>query len=255
MRYERSFDPGPVPTAGAGKERTGTWWGRPLPVALVVTGLVGTGLAVGLGAGGPAHPVEDSPTAVSAGRAFLEANVLEENLGAPAPPGTTGATWALRADRIDRADRGRTAHLALAEHGWIGRSGTVALLSRRQAAGIVSGQSEDVRLVFGGTERRQQLEELSVLVSGEERSAQGLVSPGGASILRWYSVTVTGAIAHADAVVSQWVQHDSVVGPPGRERVASSIVADEVDAKATLERTGGRWRVVSLSLSPWQQPT
>lgn len=251
MRYERS-----TPAERPKGARPAPGWRRPLPLSLAAVALAGTGVAAGVASSGHSGPnVEHGAAAAAVATAFVQANVLTQNLGAPPPSGVTDPSWVVRPDPLVPGTGSRGARLAMAEHAWVGPDGSVALLGPAEGARLRADQAGAIRRLFTGPARREQLAELDTLVTGEQRPPGTPVSPGGARVARWYSLHVTGSVAHVEALVDQWERHDTVVGPPGSQRVVGSITTDSVDAAATLVRAGGQWKVSSLSLSPWQQPT
>lgn len=253
MRYARAAVPLPAPPAG-GSARPA--WRRPVPLAVAAVVAGGAALGIGLGATGGGTPVERTPAARAVAAAFVEANALFENLGAPAPAGlpAASAAWALRSVPLVGGSGGR-GHLARSEHRWIGPAGSAVPLDRSTADRLVAAQAAEVRAHFTGAARAEVLGELAALVAGEQRRPPAPASPGGARVTQWYVVAVHGDRARADAVVTEWGQHDTIVGPPGHQRVAAQVVTDAVDANAVLVRRGGRWLVASWTRAPWQQPT
>ncbi len=253
MRYARAAVPLPAPPDGGPRRRS---WRRPVP--LVVGAVLAGGAAAGIGltASGGGNPVEGTPAGRAVAAAFVEANALFENLGAPAPAGLppSSAGWALRSVPLV-VGRGGAGRLGRAEHRWIGPAGTAVPLDRATAARLSAAQATEVRAHFAGAARSEMLGELASLVAGEQRRPPVPASPGGARVTRWYVVAVHGDRARADAVVTEWGQHDTIVGRPGHERVVATVATDAVDANAVLVRRGGRWLVASWTRAPWQQPT
>jgi len=248
VRYERtgpSDEPRPC--------RARLSWGRPRQVLAVLALVIGVGVAVVVATGGSRPVVDRSGEARAVAQAFLEANALEQNLGAPEPEGVRSATWALRSDPFERRADG-TLRLKLAEASWISK-GHLLLLRPGVAARIAQQQERDVSLVFTGPARDEEMADLGALLHGEDHPPGTPVGPGGARVAHWDELQLVRSRARVQALVSQWEQLDTVVGPPGARRVAASLVTDEVSALAILVRAGGRWRVTSLTLSPWQQPT
>lgn len=255
MRYARAVPAVSSETRGGERRRpTGR---RPRLVGAALLVAAAGALAADLAAGGRAVPaVESSPAARAVASAFVQANALAENLGAPAPAGLSpaSASWVLRSVPLVH-DRGGHLRLGRAEHRWIGPAGTALPLSPALARRLVAAQAAEVRARFAGPVAGQQLGALRDLVAGEERARPVPAAPGGVRVARWYTLQVRGAAAVADAVVTQWEQHDTVVGLPGRERVVAAVSTDAVEVRATLLRRGGAWRVVRWSTAPWQQPT
>lgn len=254
MRYERSAlalrEADEAPGGRGGRLR------RALPIAVALACLAGGGVAAGVVASAGSGPtVAHGPVARAVADAFLQANVLSENLGAPPPAGlpSTSAAWALTADPLVRDAHGR-AHLARPEHPWVGADGNLVRLGPGDARRLLALQTAQVRRCFTGSARAEQLQELGALVAGEAGRG-ALVSPGGARVAQWYTLQVSGAVAHVEARVADWEQHDAVVGAPGARRVVASFTTGAVDAKATLVRVGGRWKIASWSRAPWQEPT
>ncbi len=195
-------------------------------------------------------PAGRAPSAAAAGvrRALVEANVVEENLGAPAPGLPVAA-----AERT----------FVLGSHPVLGRGRVVGgvppprarPLGADAARAVLAGQGAVLRALFGGALLRRERASLALLVTDETRRAGARVGPGGARVVRWYSVQVHGAAARAEALVARWEQWDHVVAVSGTRRYSTQVVAEEIDALGTLRREGGRWRVVSLAEAPWQEPT
>ncbi|MCU1489541.1 MAG: hypothetical protein JWM85_946 [Acidimicrobiaceae bacterium] len=215
--------------------------------AAVVT--VGGTLGGVLAAAGGASGVDRSPAGRAVARTLVQAEVLEQNLGVPTPSGMAAASAALVPDP---EAGGRLAH---AERTWVDGAGRFLPLGTVESSRLLSVQGAEVDRLFAGSLRRQMRGELAGIVADEQRSPAGIASPGGAQVVSWYSVSVSGNTARAEAVVRKWEQRDRVVASGVRTELASSLVSEEVDALATLVRTGGHWRIVSLAEPPWQEPT
>lgn len=243
MRYERR---GPDP----GADRRWSTKRRRVAVALGAIAVLTGGTLGGLIASRPDHRVVLVPAVVTP---FLEANELMENLGTPTPVGLSGASWALDGDPLARGS-GPT-RLEYVERAWVDSSGRPLPLSPPVAAGLVAVQDRLVRTVFTGEAATQALHDVRVLVEGETQAVPTPSPPGGARIVSWYSLTVKGTHASADALVALWEQHDSYASGTTGRRIDSSIVTDEIEAKATLVRVEGTWRVASLDELPWQEAT
>jgi hypothetical protein len=235
---------------------------RPLPAAPappaaprrrlgVVAALLGVGCcaatAVGIAAAelGP-RGLAQGPAARAVREALVSANVVIQNLGAPAPGAAStaaNAAFALRSHTVLAAGRVR--------------GGTPPPVPLPTALGraVLTGQRRALAGVFAGSLLASEERTLAGVVAAEEARASALAAPGGARVVRWYSVTVSGATARAEAVIARWEQQDRVAGAGGTRPITTSVVGERVDATATLRRSGGRWRLVSLSAAPWQEPT
>ncbi|HUZ19446.1 MAG TPA: hypothetical protein VMU75_02610 [Acidimicrobiales bacterium] len=249
MRYERSWSPAPETgvrerRALRGQRRAALGVG----VLAVAAGALALVLALGSSSAAPAAPGQVNAVK----RVVIEVGNLAADVGAPAPAGSADASWALAGDPLGR---GQPLRLARPEHVWVGAHGAVELLSSAQAAALRRAQGRLIDAVATGDERAQLVAQLDSIVAGEQRSAAALSSPGGVRPKRWYSVDVRGTSASADVLLDEWQQHDQLSASPGGKRLQASVATGKVEAKATLQRTGGAWRVATLVFTPWQQPT
>jgi len=221
--------------------------------ALVAATVVG----VVLGSDGQGAPVaRDAPVARALEAVVVRALALEQNLGAPAPPGVADPAWALRG--VASVGPAGSPHLARPGRPWVRPDGTVAFLGAAQAASILAAQTRELRALSAGGLRSELLGELRSIVSGERHSTATLSSPGGARPVRWFSVTVDGARATVDGYVDTWDERTTVRrsrAGAGTWVASSHVEVAEVEALATLERSGGVWRVDSLAQKPYQQAT
>jgi hypothetical protein len=215
---------------------------------VVAAGALALVLALGSSAAAPSDPGQVSAVE----RVVVEVGNLAADVGAPAPAGSAVASWALVGDPLGR---GQPLHLARAEHPWVGANGSIRLLSAAEAAALRRAQDALIGAVATGEERAQLTAQLVSIVAGEQRSAAALSSPGGVRPERWYSVDVTGTSASADVLLDEWQQHDQLAATGAGKRLQASVATGKVEAKATLRRSGGTWRVATLVFTPWQQPT
>lgn len=246
MRYERASP------AGGGRATSGVRRAIAAAVALLVAATV-AGVVVGSRGGGTGVPPQ-SGRARALEREVVRVMTLEENLGAPAPPGLTSRRWALEGDAM----RGTPSSPALVRPGraWVRPDGSVALLGAGEAAAILRSQSSEVRAVTAGALRAELLGELAGLVAGERRPGGPLSSPGGARAVTWLSVTLDGGRATADGYVDTWDARTTVRALPGGGHAATTaVVFAEVEAVAGLVRSAAGWRVDSLAEKPYQQAT
>jgi hypothetical protein len=225
--------------------------------ALVTVSLVVIGVVVGIvvGSTGSNRPEIDSgPAARAVSAAFLQASVLMNNLGSPAPAGVTAINWDLIGDPI--VDRGTAhAHLSEPEVTWPTTYGVPNPISAARAAAIGSHQRALLANLFTGSLLADQEGQLSSILKAEEQSPPTISSPGGARIVQWFTRRVTGHTATVEAVVEDWSQIDSLSFPLGKAVLSKTLSTGEVDAKATLECSGGKWRLVTLARPPWQEAT
>ncbi len=249
---ERRLDAATAPPSAprGGRPARRATWVLALAAGVVAAGGTAGGLIAALG--GP-RGIDGSPAGRAVQRVALQANVLVQNLGAPAPSGWDEAAFALRSDPVLRV----RPHwrLRYPERAWVGRQGQYLPLSGAEADRVLVGQRAALASVFSGALLRAERRELATIVLGERRLGGRPVSPGGARVIRWYSVTVAGASAQAEGLIEQWVQRDRLVRTANGVRIAASVVTERVDARATLVRRGGGWRVVFLAQAPWQEPT
>lgn len=184
---------------------------------------------------------------------YLAANILIQNLGSPAPRGVTSPSWAIEGDAL--LGPSSSPHLALKERAWMGRSGELVPLSSSEVTTILLTQRRLANSVMTGHLLQTTNQQLGQLVDGEQKSRPQISSPGGGSIVTWYSITPRGDTATVDATVEIWEQVDEVVNTPSGLRIRSSINQAEIEGKATLVRTHGTWRVATLDQQPYQQAT
>ncbi len=256
MQYERRATatlarPAPGPPEGHGRRRglRRRWF------ALGVLAAAGTaaGVSASLAStGGNARA--PSPEEVRALKTvFLEVNNVTESLGAPTPPGS-GPDWLLEGVPLVGAGTA-TPHLAATERRFVA-VGRYLGLTPAQARATKQEQMRTLATVAAGTLQRQLDGELAQLIGGETGRERQIVSPGGAAVQQWEGLSATGDQARIEAIVSIWEQKDTVVpGAGGGVRLDTTVTVGQVDAVATLERRAGRWRVTSLSQSPYPQPT
>lgn len=241
LRVGAPVDAGAAPSPPGGRRR-----GRSLAVAVAAACVAGTlaGVLVALTDGGGSAA---TPAATAVRRALVAANVLEQNLGAPAPGPTRTAT----------ARSFALASHPITAHGVAGGLPPAVATPLSAAAGrtVLLGQRAALRAVFSGPLLRREEATLAALVADEEAHAGARAAPGGAAVVRWYSVRVDRTTARAEALVARWEQQDHLRARAGRLSYATSVVREEVDALATLERSGGKWRLLTLAAAPWQEPT
>jgi hypothetical protein len=218
--------------------------------AVVLAGAALGGLLVSASPSG-SRPVA-SATSHGLENVVLEALVVQDDLGAPTPPGVTGASWALHS--LPARPRGVISSFAIPTYQWV-RSGAVQLLDRKSGAALLAADRRDVALVAAGSLRSQFDSQLASIVQGEERSSASLSAPGGARLVRWYSVAVHGDRATVDGMLENWDEQVTVTGSAGHRRLRSSIQWSEIEALASLQRTSAGWRVTSLDEKPFQQAT
>ena len=184
---------------------------------------------------------------------YLEANILIQNLGSPAPVGVTSTSWSIHGDEL--LDATSAPRLAAPERHWMTPTGTLIPLTSREAAAITSSQRELADSIMTGHLLHTTMQQLTQLVTGERRARPKISSPGGGSVLTWYSITPTGNTATVDATVEIWEQVDELVATPSGLRITSSINQAEIEGKATLVRAHGTWKVATLDQQPYQQAT
>lgn len=259
MRYERS-------SGGASStEQRGDWRTRRLVAAAVGVVFLGAGAVAGVVASGGSSgsvPVA-SRRAQALERVVFETVVLEDDLGAPAPPGTGAADWALRSIPVARSGArpggspgGRDASVLLAPaYPWVGGDGRVELLATSAARALVATQSADVAEVTAGELAGQLGGQLASIVAHEQHSDASLSAPGGARLVEWYSVVVHGGRATVDGVVDNWEELVTVTGSGAHRRLVASLRSAELEVLASLHSVGARWKVASLAEKPYQQAT
>ena len=186
-------------------------------------------------------------------KAYLSANILIQNLGSPAPQGVTSPSWALTGD--DLSDATTNPHLVQRERAWLGSSHAIIGLGSAAAAEILADQRQSANAVMTGELLKSTDTQLAQLVAGELRTRPQISSPGGGSIVSWYSISAHGNAATADATLEIWEQVDQFVDTPSGLRLKTSINQAEIEGKATLLRVGGTWKVASLYQLPYQQAT
>jgi hypothetical protein len=247
VRYQRQEGMGTDPGVNA----------RLKVAALATVGLVVIGVIVGviIGSTGSNRPEIDSgPAARAVATAFLQASVLMNNLGSPPPAAVTATDWDLVGDPIVDAGSAR-AHLSEPEVTWPTTNGVPDALSASRASAISSHQRTLLAKLFSGSLRADQESQLASILSAERQSPPTISSPGGARIVQWFTRRVTGNTATVEAIVEDWSQIDTLSFPHGQPNLSKSLSTGEVDAKATLERSGGQWRLVTLARPPWQEAT
>ena len=184
-------------------------------------------------------------------RSFIAANVLIENLGAPAPKQTSVYSFILRSHPISPDHRGVEAE----SYPWIGATGRIVRLSAVSASRLVLAQAAVISQFFAGQAKSDVISELDQIVGGETRVNPTISGPGGASIVKWLRVKVNGNTAQLEADVNIWESVPSLDRASGTPHLSSSLNANQVDASATLERRGNRWLVTSFNQAPWQEAT
>ncbi|MDA8298091.1 MAG: hypothetical protein M0004_16215 [Actinomycetota bacterium] len=202
---------------------------------VVVFGGAATGIVATLG--GPSG-VAAGPVARAVQRAFVAANVLEQNLGASAP----AAASATVEGRFVLVSHPRSVHPAVP-----------AALTPAQAERLLAGQRSAIGAVFDGGQAVTEQRALRRLVAGELGPGGVPVGSGGASVHRWLSVSVAGRTARAEALVDRWELRVARGADSGH--LVTTWAHEEIDALAHLVRTGSGWRVVALAEAPWQEPT
>ncbi|HVC24533.1 MAG TPA: hypothetical protein VND23_02140 [Acidimicrobiales bacterium] len=247
VRYERSAAGPEASPASARRTR----WAIAAGLSFLVVATIG---GVLVASAGPGTVVAGSTRRARLLEAVvLRSVILEQNLGAPAPPGVTGGTWALRGIAL----RGpvTSPRLAVPARSWVRPDGRIALLGPAQAERIVREQSTEVGEVASGELRTELLGQLRSIVAGERRSASALSSPGGARVVRWFSATLDGSHATVDGYIDTWDERDAVTGRPGSLTETRSIVVGEIEVLANLVRSHAVWRVGTLAQKPYQQAT
>lgn len=212
---------------------------RALGLLAGVLALGGTASGIVATLGGPSG-VARGAAAAAVKHAFVAANVLEQNLGAPAPEARSPAS---------------EQHFALVSHERSNRPEAPAPLTPTGAERLLVGQGSAIKTVFSGHLLVAEQHALTSLVAGELGPDGAPVGSGGASVRRWLSVSITGRRARAEALVDRWEVRFARRGHARQQRLVATWAQEEVDALATLVRTGSGWRVVTLAAAPWQEPT
>jgi hypothetical protein len=221
-------------------------------VALTAVVIVAiAGIVVGFDLAKGQQPVVVIPAIA---KPYLEANILIQNLGSPAPRGVTSLTWAVSGDALLAANS-TTPHLAQPEREWLGSGGAIRPLSSSEAATILSTQRQLASSIMTGHLLSLTNDQLNQLVRGELQRRPQISSPGGGSIVTWLSITPNGDTAKVDADVEIWEQVDELVTTPTGLQIRSSINQAEIEGKATMRRVHGTWKVVTLDQQPYQQAT
>jgi hypothetical protein len=183
---------------------------------------------------------------------FFNANVLIENLGAPAPQNVPMRSWLLSSHALTKSGQ----EVVAPTFPWILTSGGFDPLSATEAKVLVAAQAQVVDQIFAGQARTQTVAELRQTVDEEVGLAPQISAPGGASVVKWLRVNVAKGVAHLEADIKVWVSTPTLRKTgPGRYELVPIVNDSQVDALATLSLNGSRWTVTSFNQAPWQQAT
>jgi hypothetical protein len=128
-------------------------------------------------------------------------------------------------------------------------------LRKAEGADLVATQHRFVSAIMTGRLQASTDQQVDGLVAAELGPRPQISSPGGASLVAWYSMTVHGNHATVDAAVETWLQVDTLEETPTGFRLTSIINQSEIEGKATLLRVNGIWKVATLDQAPWQEVT
>jgi hypothetical protein len=184
-------------------------------------------------------------------QSFLAANVLIENLGAPAPKGIFISSWMLKSHLISPN------HLSVIaqRYPWISASGRFNPMSPQLAHLLTAAQLAVISQYFGGQAKSDTTLELRQIVANEIGSHPNISAPGGASIVKWLRVNVIGNVAYLEADVNVWESTPNLVRIGAKAILEPNLNSNQVDSLATLRRVGSRWHITSFNQAPWQQAT
>ncbi len=230
--------------------------------------LVVSAVAAGAGFGaslGVAHGQgNDSAKEAAVKQVFLEAQVLGENEGAPAPAGLAkSADWAVHGDSLVHTKNGD--RLENPGHSWVDDSGHVLGLSAAEVAQITSQQDAEADAILApGKIRTNYLnaingwakkggELVSSMSPADAVSAINSVGPvGGAEVVKWESIDIAGTTASVHAVMKIWNENDqATLDGQGNLHVATEVASGYGDSYATLQETpSGTWQIVSMDTEP-----
>jgi hypothetical protein len=173
------------------------------------------------------------------------AEVAYEAMGSPAPlPGSTMSQAAVARTfaGLPKMNDDRT----VAPHAFLDSTGRHAYLSPSELATTVSNDQVVLTHFYGPTLEQRYLT-VSTNVADAETSGQDLFGGGGATILEYQSVAVTGTTATVTATVAQWSTIGSVNATTGAVTWQTNQANVRVDETLTDGTTG--WLVTART---WQ---
>lgn len=223
-------------------------------LALVVGGSAG-----GLFASGVFGAGTTTMSAVDAGaiqNVVVAADNFLQNEAVPTPQGVTNPSWAEVGDRpmggfISLQQIGLHATLRSTGHDWLVNH-QIQLLDTATAANMVNQQTHEIETLFTGGIEKRNLAGLAVLTKGEETKADLLISPGGASVVKWTSLKGSGNEANVDCRVALWKQVDRVVvSSNGVAHLETTIKTQLISEHLMLiKNANGIWQVSALDQQP-----